>query len=324
MTVMEFVKNNWLKIIIGIVVLIILLNTLKTVNQLVNCSGPICKGIGNVLGTAANVINGVTSGCSPQADCSKFTDSNSCVNGNGCSWSSEATAGTCVSTTGLKAGDGGFFTTSCALGMGFIAFLIASLLAPLLRAIISRTGVKSENAKAESILTGKTINEVITDLAKKVRELSERAVEKLRGEKTIKITDSVIETTASYVASNEALNRATLAAEGQTQATPAERAQNMAKAVEFAAAERQLIEKNAMNEAKLSEVQNEAAKGAADSETVPSAERTIARVKAFHDLNQVPSKSAHELLTQHVEHHQKKGDYIPVQHINFLKSVKPT
>lgn len=319
---MEWVKNNWLKIIIGIIVLIILINVIKSVNQLVNCSGPICKGIGNVLGTAANVINGVTSGCSAQSDCSKFTDSNSCVNGNGCAWSSEATAGTCVASTGLKPGDGGFFTTSCALGMGFIAFLIASLLVPILRTIISRTGVKSENAKTESILTGKTINEVITDLSKKVRELSERAVEKLKGEKTIEITDRVVETTASYVASNEALNRATLAAEGQTQATPVERAQNIVKSVEFAVAERNLIEKNARNEAKLSEIQNKAAKGAADSATI-SSERTIARVKAFQTLNQVPSKNAHQLLTQHLEHHQKKGDYIPVQHINFLKSVKP-
>lgn len=322
MTLMEWAKDNWLKIVIGIVVLIIIFGIVKTVNQLLNCSGPVCKGIGGVLGAAATVLNTLTSGCSSQADCSKLTDSDSCGKGNGCSWSSKATSGTCVSTTGLKPGEGGFLTPSCGLGMGLLAFLVASLLGSIITAIVSRTGVKSENAKTVSEKTGKPINEVVTDLADNAKERIGEALPILDEKLGTAAPEAVVEALAGHATSNLAATEAVKASLGQTQETPAQRQQNVTNAVEFQGQEQARIDL-AADKSGVSPGESDAAKGAADEVCAPAAVETISRIQAFQSINRVPSKNAHALLTRHVYHHMRKGEHIPPQHIAFLKSVEP-
>lgn len=316
MTLMDWVKNNWLKIIIGIVILIIILQVTVSLKNLLDCSSPICKGIGNVLGLPAKIINTVLSGCVSQSDCSQFKDSNSCGNGNGCSWSSQTTAGTCVNTTGLQVGDGGFFSPKCILGIGFISLLALSLLSFLVKIVLRFIPPKNDNVKATVEKTGKTTEQVTTEIAEESRELATEGETKLTDK-----SPSVIELMTSKITNLTILKKIMTAIKG-TRGTPDELAKQEADATTIAADTNAQVEEEAKASGVSEEQVNEADNVANEVGPTPASD-TISRIQAFQSLNRVPSKNTHAFLMKHVYHHMKKGEYIPEQHLVFLKSVEP-
>lgn len=316
MNLLEFIKNHWGKILIIFIIFIVLLAVFKFVSQILNCTGPICQGMGDILGVAAKALNTLVSGCSKQADCSKPKDKDSCNQSSGCNWSQTSGSGTCVCTTGLKAGDGGFFTPSCALGMGIISLLALLVLAPLAKMFLNKM-TKSENAKAESELSGKPIDEVLSDRATESREKASEAVDKL-GENGTEVSESQARATAAFTTSNVTANGATSAAEGKLETTPEQRAQNIKNSVEIAAQESKEIEDRASSEG-ISEADTTDAQDAADEVSMPPVETTIARIQAYKTLNQKPSVHASKLLLRHVNKHIKQGIAVSSEHIDFLK-----
>jgi|694.fasta_scaffold00094_78 hypothetical protein len=311
---MEWTKNNWLKIAIGIVLLIIVLQIINSLNTMLNCSSPICKGIGSVLGLPAKIINTVLSGCSTQSDCTQFKDSDSCGNGNGCSWSSQSTTGTCVCTTGLQPGDGGLFSTKCLLGMGLISFLAVSVLGFLAKIALKFIPPKNENIKTTVEKTGKTTEEVTKDVAEAAREESTAHETNLNDR-----SPGVVEVMASKITNLTALKVTTTAIDG-TRGTPAELAQGQIDATNIATVTNTIIEEEAKASGATETQVTEADRVA--NETIPAA-HTLARIQAFQSLNQVPSKNTHAFLMKHVDHHMRKGENIPPHYLAFLKSVEP-
>lgn len=313
MVILEFIKNHWGKIIIIFIVLIVLFAIFKVFSQLLNCSGPICQGTGDILGATAKALNTLVSGCSKQADCTKPKDKNSCNQSSGCSWSQNSTSGTCVCTTGLKTGDGGFFSLSCGLGLGILSMLALLLIAPIAKSFMNKM-TKSKNAKAESELSSKPINEVLNDRGTESREKSTEAAEKL-GESA---TDAQIRQTSALTTSNVTANGAVEASLGQSQATPEQRAQNITNSVEIQAEETKEIQDRADADG-VSAEESQASEDAADSVSAPPVESTIARIEAYKTLNKNPSHLASKLLKRHINHHIKQGISIPSKYIEFLK-----
>ena len=314
MTLMDWVKNNWLKIIIGIVILIIILQVTVSLKNLLDCSSPICKGISNVLGLPAKIINTVLSGCVSQSDCSQFKDSDSCGNGNGCSWSSKTTAGTCVNTTGLQTGDGGFFSPKCMLGIGLISLLALSFLAFLAKIVLRFVPPKNENVKETVEKTGKTTEEVTREVAEESRETATEAQETLTDK-----SPSVIELMTAKITNLTIFKKLKEAIRG-TRGTPEELAKQEADATTITADTDAQLDQEAESSGASEEQINEADNAANETSAV---EDTISRIQSFQSLNRVPSKNTHAFLMKHVKHHMRKGRYIPEQHLAFLKSVEP-
>jgi hypothetical protein len=311
---MEWTKNNWLKIAIGIVLLIIILQIIDSLNTMLNCSSPICKALTNVVGLPAKIINTVLSGCSTQSDCTQFKDSDSCGNGNGCSWSSQATAGTCVCTTGLQPGEGGLFSTKCLLGMGLISFLAALALGFIAKIALRFIPPKNENIKATVEKTGKTTEEVTKEVSEEAREESTAGETKLTDK-----SPGVVEVMASKIANLTILKKLVNAITG-TRGTPDELAKAQVDASNIAAQTNTQIEKEAEASGTTKDQLNEADKVANDAIPV---DHTLVRIQAFQSLNQVPSKNTHAFLMKHVDHHMRKGENIPQHSLAFLKSVEP-
>ena len=220
-----WIHENWLKILIYFIAIILILGLVKSLSQLFN--GPLGKGITDLTGAAANIVTSVTNGCSKQPDCSLAKDKENCPT-KGCAWTPPKTnqdTGSCFNNTGRKHGSGGFFSLQCGLGIGFLAYLGALILAPLVKILAMRFGVKSENIKNESRLSGKgleeTLREAVKEIQEKVKDAKENFKEEMTPEKelyiekivTSKVLKDRIESAAddsgmNYEEKNEARNRA--------------------------------------------------------------------------------------------------------------------
>ena len=315
----EFLKNNWGKILVGIIILIIVLGILKTVNSVLNCSGPLCQGLNKVFGAVAGVINSLTSGCTTQPDCSPLKDKDSCNNVTNCSWSSTSSTGVCVNTTGRAVGSGGPTSLDCGFFLGFLGLLGALIVGPLIKWGFKRFGKKNANVEAEAQISGEDVGVVNEKAATEGREAATEAVDSLDNP-----SDAQVKLTARFSGIKVAFKRLMKAVLGKTGLTPAEKNQQIADSTEIAAQEESLATEEAKSEDVSSEQEAEADKASTDA-TGGGAEAVVhlsAQINAFQELNRVPSQNAHKLLTKKVNYHLQKGNYIHPQHINFLNSIK--
>lgn len=179
---------NWIKISIYIVAGIFLCGILKLILQIFNGTGPISTGIGKILGGGANLVNGVVNGCQTQPDCSKGSnvDKNSCQNLTNCSFEpitgkDGKPANICISSNGTPPG-GGINTMGCALGIGFLAWLAASILAPIAGFFIRMFGKKNETIDDISEVTGEGRDQLTYEAMENSRKLTEEALNEYKSQ----------------------------------------------------------------------------------------------------------------------------------------------
>ena len=93
----EWIKKHWVKLLVGtiitVIVLFLIMQIVGFVSRVINCSGPVCQGIGDAVGSAAHFLDDLTQGCAKQADCSAVgTDKDSCLKASGCGWGTAASS----------------------------------------------------------------------------------------------------------------------------------------------------------------------------------------------------------------------------------------
>ena len=316
---MEWLKNNWVKILVGVFILIIVLGILKTLNSVLNCSGPLCKGLSQAFGAVAGVINSLTSGCTTQPDCSPLKDKDTCNNTTNCSWSSTSSTGVCVNTTGRAVGSGGLTSLDCGFFLGFLGLLGALIVGPILKWGFKRFGKKNANVEAEAQISGEDVGVVNEKAATEGREKATEAVENLE-----EPSDSQVKLTGYLTGVKVALKRLMNAVLGKTELTQEQKNQQIADSTEIAAQQEQSAEDEANKENVSQEQQNEAdnaANDAVDGGGGGGGDGVVhltSQINAYQALNRVPSQNAHKLLTKKVNYHLRKGNFIHPDHINFL------
>ena len=182
---MSWISQNWIKILIYFGGAVLVLGIVKIISQLFNSTGPLANGLANILGAAANLVNGIINGCVSQGDCTKPTEAESCYKMNGCEWdtgdakTTPATTASCLNTSGRSPGGGGFFSGSCVLGMGSIFALCGAFLLLVVGPALAFAFRKSnENIKAASETSGKsegqvwkeTVEETVKEYDRTLRE----------------------------------------------------------------------------------------------------------------------------------------------------------
>jgi hypothetical protein len=182
---MSWISQNWIKILLFFAGAIFVIGILKILSQLFNSNGPLANGLANILGAAANLVNGIINGCTSQGDCTKSSEQDSCNKINGCEWdpgdakATPSTTASCLNTSGRSPGGGGFFSGSCVLGMGSIFALCGALLFFVIGPALAYAFRKSnENIKAASETSGKsegqiwkeTVEETVKEYDRTVKE----------------------------------------------------------------------------------------------------------------------------------------------------------
>ena len=185
-----FSNIPWKYVIIGIIAILIILSIVQVINALAKIGKPLTDALGTVANTAANIINN----CLPQYDCTKIYNCDQCKNTPGCSCTPDEK--NCQILSGRNAGEGGFFTLSCGLGIGFILAGIGTILMAVIGLIAGwkASPAVDSTAKAE----GKPTNEVAKELAKETLaevDRIEQEHEKTTGEKMSKEGRDVLKKT---------------------------------------------------------------------------------------------------------------------------------
>jgi len=189
----NFISNiPWKYVIIGIIVVLIILSIVQVINALANISKPFTDAFGSAAKTGANVINN----CAPQADCTKIGNCDQCKNTSGCSCTADQKG--CQIISGRNAGDGGFFTPSCGLGIGFILYGLGSLFLAVIGLIAGWKASPAVEATAKA--EGKPANEVAKELTNETKaevDRIEEEHEKTTGEKLSSDGKKIIEKTVA-------------------------------------------------------------------------------------------------------------------------------
>jgi len=155
----SFLSNiPWKYIILGIIVIIIIL----AVVQLINAMAKITKPFTDLLGDAAKSATSIINNCLPQSDCVKIGNCDTCGNTSGCSCTTDGK--TCQNISGRDPGGGGWFTTSCGLGIAGIVAITAVLLLGLLKLISGWKASPRVDALAKA--EGKSSDEVVKELTR--------------------------------------------------------------------------------------------------------------------------------------------------------------
>ena len=229
MSTLEWLKEHWIKVLVIFIGVFLVIGLVRGLTSLFN--GPFGNAFGDVFGAASNLVNGMVNGCTSQADCSKPKNKDDCVKSNGCSWdtgdttTTPKTPETCFNSTGRTAGNGSFFSTSCLMGMGFIAYLALILVGPLLKGLVYLFGGAKDLVKDTARLNGKTTPDTMEDMTENAHESTKRTLDRLEKEghdiKDPKIRDAA----ARAAAIQRGFNDLRRAAEGSTQVPAAEAAQ---------------------------------------------------------------------------------------------------
>lgn len=191
---LSWMSNHWVMIVMIIVGGVVLLGFFQFMNQFLNGTGPINKGIGDMLDTAAHFVDGIMNGCLPQSECTNENTQDGCKGGNGCTWTAPDTSGTdqvgtCSKTTDKKTGSGAIYSPSCALGFGWILYVGGTIFLIAARALGLLAHSKiSENIAARGV---ETKQEVTDRLAKEAQIECDKAMQKLTAEKA-ELSDSII------------------------------------------------------------------------------------------------------------------------------------
>ena len=248
---MEWLKEHWVKVLMIFIGVFLALGIIWGLVSLFN--GPFGNAFSDLLGAGSNLINGLVNGCTSQADCSKPTQKEDCVKSNGCSWDTgddttkPATKPSCFNSTGRSPGSGSFFSTSCLLGMGAIAYLALLLIGPLLKGLVYMFGGAKDVVKDTSRLNGESLPDTMEKMTKDAHRLTERAIEKLK-EAGHEITPEFKNAVARSAVAQSAYNKLIEAAEGSSQVPEAER-NAMAESAATTRAERIDAEHKANTEA---------------------------------------------------------------------------
>jgi len=262
---------NWIKIAIYIVAGIFVLGILKVILQIFNGTGPIPTGVGKVLGAGANLVNGIVNGCSKQPDCSKGsnTDKNSCENLTNCSFEKTKgtdgkTTGACISSNGVAPG-GGINTMGCALGIGLLTWLAASILAPIAGFFINMWGKKNKTVEDISTVTGKSFDKENTDLIRKGIESGVEASKDYREKWKEEAPDHLQKMMSEITASTVTYNKLTESLRNKSDpAMEKEAADAHTKAVTDAKAAAKVVDDEASKNDKADTDANEKRESAAD------------------------------------------------------------
>ena len=188
-------SNHWVMILTAIIGGIFIIGILKILSQLFSSNGPISQGLGDFFGAVANLLDGITNGCTPQDTCDA-SDDTSCSSQKGCDWKPSPTSGqqqkgTCISSTGKNQTSGSFFSTSCFLGMGAIAALCGEFIFLVLGPLIKRFATKSNpTLDVASQTSGKTYDECLVEAHKTARETAETAQKSIESEQKRTLSDT--------------------------------------------------------------------------------------------------------------------------------------
>lgn len=190
-------KAPWGKIILYLVLGLMIIGAIKAVSTLLNGTGPLTKGMGQLMGAGANVINTVVNGCKSQPDCSKEDGQTEkqCTSMSNCTWAmidkdpdkdkdkdkpkegykkiyrSDEQTPTCFPSNGVKPGNK-ISSVGCAFFWGLFvslgAFLLSGPLIFLGRFLRSKRTNRSNEVEAK--LTGKSETEIAKDRERVGRE----------------------------------------------------------------------------------------------------------------------------------------------------------
>lgn len=189
----NFISNiPWKYVIIGIIVVLIILSIVQVINALANISKPFTDAFGSAANSAASILNN----CVPQSDCTKIGNCDQCKNTTGCSCTADQKG--CQIISGRNAGDGGFFTPSCGLGIGFIIYGLGSLFLAVLSVIAGWKASPAVEATAKA--EGKPANEVAKELTNETKaevDRIEEEHEKTTGEKLSPDGKTLVEKTVA-------------------------------------------------------------------------------------------------------------------------------
>ena len=224
---LEWLKTHWIQILIGFIVFWLILSILKVIATIFNGNGPIPNGIGKAIGAGANLVNGIANNCSTQADCSKSTEETSCVKAEGCGWNTPSEAdkkATCINTTGKKTGQGGFFSLTCGLGIGALAYLGALIVAPIAGLLTKLFTKPNPNVSIISLLTDKSTDNVIREILDEATLKAAAVVDKAKDTNGGKIDKAREENIGRKMGIREIHNKAINAVKGQSNLSPEEAA----------------------------------------------------------------------------------------------------
>lgn len=177
---LHWLSSHWLMVVMVIVGGIVIIGVMKFITQMFNGDGPIQQGIGQALGAAANFVNGIVNGCTSQADCTKDGDKDSCNKSTGCAWSDAQTGdekSSCLNTTGNTPGNRSLFSSSCVLGMGFIAYIAGSIVLGLVGWALKRNS--NQNLETANRLSNKNSDTGLKDATDSARETAGKAKEQI-------------------------------------------------------------------------------------------------------------------------------------------------
>lgn len=174
----EFHKHFWKYAIGGIIVFAIGIMVYKIVYVLF--INPVTKGIADLLGPAGILLSDFIVGCCKQSDCVTKLTKEDCKSGCGCGWAD--TTNKCSSKTGLKKGEGGWYTRHCP---AFITGLIGLIAFSVFKILSFYKWLKSKTNEEKlldviSQLTGKNKNETINEVGEEMRIAGEK-MDKLSG-----------------------------------------------------------------------------------------------------------------------------------------------
>jgi hypothetical protein len=224
-----WLSHHFVLIVMIIVGGILLIGLLKFLSQLFNGTGPVSKGVGDILGSGAHFIDGIVNGCTAQANCSNEGSMDDCIKGNGCSWKESTKSGdeesaVCVNTTGREVGTGSLISTSCVFGLGFLMYIGASVFLGAFGLFL--TWGKNKLTRDTSAMTGKTSRQIVEAQAREIMDLVNKynAERKKLGEKPL--TEKGSRDLSRKVANKVVLRDALSANEGQSNMTNEEIAKN--------------------------------------------------------------------------------------------------
>jgi len=256
---LEWLKTHWIQILIGFIVFWLILSILKVIATIFNGNGPIPNGIGKAIGAGANLVNGIANNCSTQADCSKSTEETSCDKLQGCGWNTPAEAdkkATCINTTGKNTGQGGFFSLTCGLGIGALAYLGALLVAPIAGLLTKVFTKPKPNVSTISQLTDKSIDNVIREIFEKAKPKAASVVDKAKAKNGGEIDKARQENIGRKMGIRVTHNTAVNAVNGQSNLSPEEAAAQKATITQ----ETEKAEQEAQKEAEQRGINEEAQK----------------------------------------------------------------
>lgn len=189
-----FLSNiPWKYIIIGIIMLLIAFAVLQVINAIGKIFQPIIDAFGDIGKTGANILNN----CVPQADCTKIGNCSQCNNTQGCSCTSDQKS--CQNISGKNPGDGGWFSLSCGVGIGFIIYVLGTLFMGILPIIAGwKASPEVEKiAKAEGTdvktVAKEMVSESMAEVEKNKSEYAEKIGKELSPEATNLTAKSIAE-----------------------------------------------------------------------------------------------------------------------------------